>query len=197
MSSTNRSEARESHVADYYVTPIWQIENFLKAFDEDYEEFSLSNIIVLDPCSGGDDENLMSYPKAITNFYSSLENNIKTIDIREDSLAETKVDYLTYDLGYKPNIIITNPPFNQAIPVIKKALEDVMDGGLVIMLLRLNFFGSNKRFPFFSEFMPESCYVHHKRIGFIPNKNTTDSIEYMHAVWRKGNNPSYTKLKVI
>ena len=34
MSSTNRSNARKEHVADYYVTPIKDIELFLKEFDK-------------------------------------------------------------------------------------------------------------------------------------------------------------------
>lgn len=156
-----------------------------------------SNFIVLDPCAGGDSKNPMSYPEAISNLYPVAPEKVRTIDIREDSLAEIKTNYLTYELGYKPNIIITNPPFNQAIPIIEKALDDVVDDGLVIMLLRLNFFGSDSRYPFFEDHLPESCYVHHKRVGFVPGKSTTDSIEYMHAIWRKGSHPTHTLLRVI
>jgi hypothetical protein len=45
------------------------------------------------------------------------------------------------------------------------------------MLLRLNFFGSKDRKPFWEEHMPEYCFVHHRRMSFI-DKGGTDSIEY-------------------
>ena len=34
LSSTNRSNARDEHIADYYVTPISDIELFLKSFQK-------------------------------------------------------------------------------------------------------------------------------------------------------------------
>ena len=63
MSSTNRSDARKSHIADYYVTPILPISTF---FDEllKCETFD-KEIKILDPCAGGDIKHEMSYPKAL------------------------------------------------------------------------------------------------------------------------------------
>ena len=48
-----------------------------------------------------------------------------------------------------PDIIITNPPFSHAVRIIKRALKYVDGQGFVIMLLRLNFFGSQEREKFF------------------------------------------------
>lgn len=106
----------------------------------------------------------MSYPTVLQEFdYTDITTN----DIRDDSLATHHTDFLqawnppnTYDM------IITNPPFNLALPIIEKALDIVKPGGYVIMLLRLNFFGSKVRYPFFQEHMPIECYIHHKRISF-------------------------------
>ena len=81
-------------------------------------------------------------------------------------------------------------------------------------VLRLNFFGSQSREWFFEKYMPEWAFVHHIRIGFtdkkdkdgytlfdkdgVPKRGSTDSIEYMHAVWHKSNlKPEYTKLVLI
>lgn len=136
----------------------------------------------------------MSYPAVINNLYPWA--NIDTLDIREDSLANIKCDYLTYELSSEPDVIITNPPFNMALPIIQKALDDVRDGGYVIMLLRLNFFGSKVRFPFFQKYMPKYTYVHHQRMGFT-DSGGTDSVEYMHTVWQKGYIDKYTQLRVI
>lgn len=223
MSSTNRSNARNENISDYYVTPIADIELFLAKFDEFYP-LDWKHLKILDPCAGGNfevqDENgikeayhPMSYSTAIHNVFGDC--NVNNIDIRSDSLAETKGDYLTMDVKkFQPDIIITNPPFNLAVPIIEKAIKDVSDNGCVIMLLRLNFFGSQSREEFFKKYKPEYAFVHHIRIGFTdkkdgngytvfdkdgnPRRGSTDSIEYMHAVWHKGNlQPDYTKLILI
>ena len=136
----------------------------------------------------------MSYPTALTEEFNIKD--ISTVDIRNDSLAKIKMSYLEYHADEKPDMIITNPPFFIALDVIKKALNDVQDGGWVIMLLRLNFFGSKQRKQFWDEYMPRYAFVHHKRIGFT-DKGGTDSIEYMHCCWQKGNYPKFCELKVI
>ena len=66
MSSTNRSNARDSHISDYYITPIEHIDNFLTHFEADVGNI-FNKITILDPCAGGDEHNPMSYPKAIEN----------------------------------------------------------------------------------------------------------------------------------
>lgn len=224
MSSTNRSDARKEHIADYYVTPLEDIELFLNKFKEiDGVEQLFKTGIIIDPCSGGnkeikDDKGIieiahsMSYPEAIKNVFGySLD--IRTYDIRHDSLADNKLDYLHTKLDYKPDIVISNPPFKYGIDFIKKGLEDVSERGYVIMLLRLNFFGSKDRKPFFDEYMPKYCFVHHQRIGFTekkdengyilfnkdgqPKRGSTDSIEYCHMIWQKGYKEDNTKLYVI
>ena len=153
MSSTNRSNARKEHVADYYVTPIQDIELFLKEFDKRIH-LDWNKLKILDPCAGGNKEirdknnklieayHPMSYQTAIHNVFGAC--NVNNIDIRENSLSEIKGDYLSMNAvkRFSPDIIITNPPFNIATSIITKALDDVADNGYVIMLLRLNFFGS-------------------------------------------------------
>jgi len=199
MSSTNRSEARKSHVSDYYVTPILDIVNFLHNIEETelYKKFVCKGgDYVLDPCAGGDNSHLMSYPEALKQVFPTVD--VCTIDIRLDSLAEIKTDYLNYDFQdmQRPCIIITNPPFNIAQQVIEKALLDVVKGGYIIMLLRLNFFGSKGRFDFWKKQMPVLSYVHSQRMSFTDNKKT-DSIEYMHCIWQQGVYPEFVKVKVI
>lgn len=203
MSSTNRSAARETHISDYYVTPVGSITDFLEAFANDAQvlfpdqDYRGSSLVALDPCAGGDTKHPMSYPTALRASKYWGFDRIDTVDIREDSLAEVKADYLQLpDRGGSTDLIITNPPFNIALPIIKKSLVDVGENGLVIMLLRLNFFGSKERKPFFQENMPVACYVHSRRMRFT-NTTGTDSIEYMHAIWQKGNHPKFTQLRII
>ena len=156
MSSTNRSDARLSHISDYYVTPVDKITEFLNVFCKYENIFTMDNVRILDPCSGGDPKNGMSYPIALNLLSIS---DIDTVDIREDSQAQIKGDYLTLDLKGKYDVIITNPPFNISKDIILKALDDVKEGGFVIMLLRLNYFGGKVRQDLWTNHMPKYCFV--------------------------------------
>lgn len=191
MSSTKRGYER--HKSDYYVTPIREIEKFIKEIKK--IEPNIFKNYILDPCAGGDVKHKMSYPTALANQGVNA-NNITTIDIRKDSRALIRENYLDIECPGDFDCIMTNPPFKIALPVIKKALNNVNTDGYVIMLLRLNFFGSQKRFEFWKKTMPKYCFVHHKRMSFTDN-GKTDSIEYMHAVWQKENYPEFTNIKII
>jgi hypothetical protein len=203
LSSTNRSNARKKHISDYYVTPINKILDFLHGFNK-YEDIFVKQgrdkngkpyPLILDPCAGGDANHPMSYPVALQQIGINPDNII-TIDIRQDSRADIKEDYLEIDCPGDFDVIITNPPFNLAREIIEKALNDVNDGGFVIMLLRLNFFGGKLRKDMWDRQMPKYAFVHNRRMSFTDD-GKTDSIEYMHAVWQKGHYPEFTQLKVI
>lgn len=195
MSSTNRHNAEKRHIADYYVTPVNDIITFLGALDEEVT-LDIWDKTILDPCAGGDPSHDMSYPKALREYYAIPDdwNGIKTIDIREDSLAETKCNYIETKLDYKPFLVISNPPFNQAMEFIKKALDDVEDGGYVAMLLRLNFLETKARKEFFDNYMPTWIFVHHKRMSFT-DAGGTDSVAYCHMVWKKNDYPKFAKIR--
>lgn len=137
----------------------------------------------------------MSYPAAFDSLCIRRYDDIDTIDIRLDSLADKKTDYLSYKIEDKPDLIITNPPYNKAMSIIKKALEDVKEKGWVIMLLRLSFLESQKRKLFWDEYMPEYIFVHSKRMSFTGRG--TDSTAYAHFCWHKGNYTEFSNIKVI
>lgn len=211
MSSTNRSDARNFHISDYYVTPQKPILDLFKqlttklVIDEIGNLFPSDPVSWLDPCAGGDPLNLMAYPTAL-NTVGVKNENIKTIDIRQDSLAEHKLDYLDVKLKKAPDVIITNPPFSLAKEIIQKAMLDVnQTRGVVIMLLRLNFFGSKDRKDFWENNMPLFTFVHRNRISFLGNfkpepgkkKGSTDSIEYMHCIWKVNQKQNFTRLEIL
>ena len=186
MSSTNRGTQRNAD--DYYVTPHWLIEDFLVAFSENcrfnFDEQAYP--LMLDPSAGGCDKYEMSYPTVLEKHGF----NVNSWDIREDSRANlTGVNFLnvpSYE-SRKYDMIITNPPFNVAQEFTEHALEMVKEGGLVIMLQRLNWLGSQKRKPMWQKLPLAAVYVHSKRPGFDPQKpSKTDSTEYAHFVFCKG-----------
>lgn len=57
-------------------------------------------------------------------------------------------DFLSMDLGKKYDLIIGNPPFNQAIEFVEKCLGLLKPGGRLIFLLRTAFMESDQRFEF-------------------------------------------------
>lgn len=209
MSSTNRGAVRSPN--DYYVTPVAEICKFLTAFYIN-TDFKFVGASVLDPCAGGDAMHPMSYPEAICIMCAGVKV-IHTIDIREDSRARDKQDYLNSATPVPPtDVIISNPPFSLAQQFVTKALQEVKPGGYVIFLARLNFFGADCRRDWWREHMPTYAYVHSKRMSFKtplsealakklgkkPGKpGQTDSIEYAHLVWIQGQNPRWTQLRVI
>ena len=201
MSSTNRGYER--HVSDFYITPQEPISQFLEKFSN--IETLKQDIKILDPCAGGNEKYDMPYFKVLESLGF---NNIRTADIREDSQARFKLDFLNDVLDFEYfDLTISNPPFNLAIEFINKALNNTKNNGFVVMLLRLNFFGSQSRQKFFAENMPKYCFVHSKRISFFPEdfeldgkvykKGSTDSIEYAHFVWQKNYKQDYCKTYVI
>jgi 16S rRNA A1518/A1519 N6-dimethyltransferase RsmA/KsgA/DIM1 with predicted DNA glycosylase/AP lyase activity len=82
------------------------------------------------------------------------------MDIRQDSLADIKHDFLQWDTSIDYDLIITNPPFAIAEEITRKALSLVdSESGKVIMLQRLNWLGSASRDDFFTQYPPLS-YCH-------------------------------------
>jgi glycerophosphoryl diester phosphodiesterase len=192
LSSTNRSKARDNHIADYYITPISDIKVFLESFRKidnmDYDKYK-----ILDSCAGGDEINPMSYPEALKDFTT---NEIETIDIREDSRANVVGDYLNIKCDNMYDMIITNPPFKISIDVLKKALDDVKTGGYVIMLLRLNYLESASRKKFWEDNMCKYIFLHHKRMSFTQD-GKSDSVCHAHFVWQKGYKKNHCKTFII
>jgi hypothetical protein len=198
MSSTNRSKIRYEHDQDYYVTPLWVIREFLRAWDQQtttIKDFQTNNesCFILDPCAGGDSSgNIMSYPTVLNEW--GLDT--VTMDIRPDSPCQYPVtNFLDAKLdGIKFDMVMTNPPYNIATQIIERSMEVVKPMGWIVMLLRINFLGSQTRGSWFANNMPHSIYTHSKRPGFYPDnwkevmpwltKKGTDSTEYGHFVWQ-------------
>ena len=175
---------------------------------------------ILDPCAGGNSapveweykpgQKLLvpvtapSYPSVLPEFFGRFRRlrtpgpplELITMDIREDAPVQYHASYLAGIIAPMVDLVISNPPFVLALEFIQRALDDVRFGGWVVMLLRLNFFGSQKRKPFFDAHMPERVYIHNQRMSFTPD-GKADSVEYMHAVWRKGHHPRAALTRVI
>lgn len=182
MSSTSGKVNQD----EYYITPKWLVHEFFDAFESTIDKDWWMYARVLDPSCGGDEKNDATYPAVLADRYGN-DIDIMTMDIREDSHAAIKCNYLERELKAPYTMIVTNPPFSISTEFAEKAIEEVEDGGYVIMLQRLNWLGSKKRKPFWDKMPLRAIFVHHKRAGFNPEKpSAKDSIEYAHFVFKKG-----------
>jgi hypothetical protein len=162
---------------------------------DEWIDLALQKHFILDPCAWWDEKHDMTYPHALFNYWVNY-NKITTLDIRWDSGAKIKENYLLWKSPIKFDIIITNPPFNIAQQIIEKAINECIEWGYVIMLLRLNYIWSKARQMFWTKYPPYAIYAHNKRIGFTDDWKT-DSIEYAHFVWKKWMSPAYAKFKIL
>lgn len=165
MSSTGRGLPREAN--DFYPTPKW-----------------LTRAIV---------------PKVTNNPYTIFEPACGTgaiVDVMREAFPEAYVyatdlttgqDFLTTPPRREFNLIITNPPFSLAQEFIDRAMLWRRDSSsLVVMLLRLNFLGSQKRAEWWRSRPMPAVYVTPKRPPFGKNKHGkigTDSTEYAWFIW--------------
>lgn len=179
MSSTKRGGKRSE--ADWYSTPPWCIERLLEKVD-------LPGGVWLDPGAGDG---------ALIKTVNSVRLDVKwhAVEIRSecrDALVRTGavtmiadfLDPTSQEFGPEPvDVVITNPPYALAEEFIARALKIARKR--VVMLLRLNYLGSEKRHQFMQEFVPD-IHVLPNRPQYSLNKEGkpgSDSIEYAWFDW--------------
>lgn len=187
MSATNRGSTRKPH--DFYPTPISTIETFLDVFP------LRGGIEVLEPGAGSG--NIIKTLQKYGDF------SIDAVEIRPEEaqhLQDLGVnviidDFLSMELGKKYDLIIGNPPFNQAIEFVEKCLGLLKPGGRLIFLLRTAFMESDQRFEFWQQedHQLAGLYTLHKRPSFTGHG--TDATSYSWFVWQPGS--SHQTIKII
>jgi hypothetical protein len=187
MSSTNRGGKRNE--ADFYETPAWCVEWLLKAWQPLpalKEPWRPPRII--EPCAGRgaiigacNAAGLRAEWTANEDDYDRAQGILQSGLTAADRCFTS--DFLTWPRhgsglpSDRFDYIITNPPFSLAQEFVEKAMG-VAD--VTVMLLRLNFLGSQKRAKFLRSNMPD-VYILSKRPSFTGKG--TDSTEYAWFVW--------------
>lgn len=137
---------------DFYETPSWATNSILEKI-----EFEGN---VYEPCSGHG---------AISRVLEEYGYDVISSDIREDYdvYGNKGVDIFTMDKENVVDNIITNPPYKFAQEVIEKSLQ--LANKKVVMLLKLSFLESAKRYDFFKDTPLKNVYVLCKRVTMFPH----------------------------
>lgn len=102
-------------------------------------------------------------------------------DFLNDDLAEK------WGLEYKPDMIVTNPPFSHAEPFIRKALTYT---GNVAMLLKATYWNAASRLPFFHERRPAFVLPLTFRLAFLEKeRGKSPMMECVWVIWSEANDP--------
>lgn len=94
----------------------------------------------------------------------------------------------------RPDGVLMNPPYRQALEFVEQALAQVQRGGTVAALLRLGFLASQKRATF-HRINPSDVYVLPQRPSFTGN-GKTDSSDLGWFVWGPGRGGKWSVLDV-
>lgn len=173
---------------DEYMTPDWVVDQIVPMIPPTARTF-------LEPACG-DGSMIRRVGQALGRriFWTAVDVQPKFEGV-VSALPDTKwhcgdflKDYAVLDAGLNPfdvvvqsgkvfDVAITNPPYAKAQEFVEACLARAK---VVIMLLRLNFLGAQRRYEFFAENRPD-VYVLSRRPSFIGG--ATDSTEYAWFVW--------------
>ena len=114
---------------------------------------------------------------------------VDSYDLYDHGYGKTSVNFLESSLKYE--CFLTNPPYKYALPFVRKALENVLPSGYVIMLLKIQFLEGKKRYNFFQNHPPKFVYVNASRQNCAKNGDfekypTNSAICYAWFIWQKG-----------
>ena len=184
MSATNRGTKRAE--ADFYPTPIPVIHKFL-------EQYKIKEGAILEPCAGNGNFIRAIREKGYTNSIIANELRVEEIDNLKE-VGANKVytyDFLKDTVPEDVQTIITNPPYSLAEEFVRNCKEKYPNAE-IIMLLRLAFLESKKRFDFWKQYPVSDLYILSQRPSFTGKG--TDATAYAWFVW---NSEGKQKVKVI
>jgi len=180
MSSANRGSERSAD--DFYQSPHWIVEAMIPRIKHLLRD--VENPRIWEPCAGAG-----RITRVLKHFFP--EAIIYASDIGDFDGIDERIDFLQCRDRSEWDLIISNPPFCLALECIQHAQSLVTERGHVLMLERLNFWGTKKREKFLF-WDPPHTNISPRRASFLPS-GKCDSIEYgffeFQSTWRMNNFP--------
>lgn len=171
---------------DNYPTPEWCIHRLL-------DEWIPRPGLLLEPCAGDGriiqtvDSRLRPehFIWAALEIREECRRDLSQLARRQGRLVFQITDFLTnqdlpVDTDGTLTTVISNPPYNVAEKVIRRARE-VGPHADIVMLMRIGFLASEARGAFFEEHGVPDIYVLPNRPIFV--KGTSDNTEYAWYIW--------------
>lgn len=180
MSATNRSAVRVA--GDFYPTPAWCFRRLIESIPA--SKLRQPGNLALEPCVGSG--------ALLDSFRDAGFRMVDThaVDFDSDFVSDTAVlfpevkvmngDARTFTAPAGPyKFICTNPPFNQAIPIVTNLIrsDNLAPDGVAAFLLRLNILEGQNRRSFFVQHTPD-VLVLPNRPGFRRTFGETDATAY-------------------
>jgi hypothetical protein len=171
-----RHPEKERAADDWYVEPAWCVDILLKRV-----QFPMG---LHDPCCGGGTIPFRARELGFTATGS---------DLRERAPGWRVLNFLRDEDTYSS--IVTNPPYNIAVPIIEHALRHVQQGGFVCALVQAKFLFSQKRKELFERVDMERVIILSRRPSMPPGEALSEhgesirgggSIDFCWVVWRVG-----------
>ena len=139
----------EREPTDFYATDPKALEIFLAAIKRD--GFILPHKICEPACGMGH----------LSKVLERHGYEVDSYDLYDHGYGKTGVNFL--ESGLKYECFLTNPPYKYALPFVRKALENVLPGGYVIMFLKIQFLEGKERYKFFKNNPPKYVHVNSSR----------------------------------
>ena len=193
---------KERAALDYYSTPTEEVVNILQTLNIDF-----NNQTILEPSAGGGHmvQGILDYIKDKEYNTKIIATDVATRKVLNDGIkiqSGEPYDFFSKLYPYTENIdwIIMNPPYSVIEPFTVKSLEVANKG--VIMLARLQFFETEKRFKnIFKESPPTDVYVYVDRISCHKNGDITQKMASIQAyawfIWDFKKQSNTTELRFI
>lgn len=113
---------------------------------------------------------------------------VKSSDLYDHGFGETGIDFL--ESTEKTECFLTNPPYKLALEFVERAIEKLLPNGCVVMLLRIQFLESQRRYEFFKKYPPKYVYVNSKRQncaknGDFQNYLRNSAVFFAWFIWQK------------
>ena len=197
MSATNRGAKR--HAQDFYATPLYGVHRLLDRWWPWPDRYSARKFRIYDPCAGDGAifRAIMSHPRwpEVASRTEFLVNELRRSSrpalerLRAQGAPIQQItygDFLSLPAPReKVDLILTNPPFCLAQEFVARSREIATWASF---LLRVNFFGSQRRQEWFQTGMPARTLVLPDRPAFAVNDDgqvATDSTEYAWMNWNR------------
>lgn len=130
--------------------------------------------------------------KHLSKVFEEHGYKVRSSDLIVRTEDVEQLDFLTSNETWD-GTIITNPPYNQAVNFIQKAMESITEGNKVIMFLKVQFLEGKSRKKLFEKYPPKTVWVSSSRITCAKNgdfeymkANGGSAVAYAFYVWQKG-----------